>query len=469
MSRINTNISAMVAQGRLRRNQDDLTVRLERLATGLRINRGKDDPAGLIVSETLRKEMRGIEQAVRNTDRATNILSVAEGALNEVSSLLLDIRSLIQSTANVGALSQDEIEANQQEIDALLTSINRIANTTEFAGRSLLNGDLDYAVSQVDTAALASVQLFGVRLPQGTTRNVVLQVTQSAETASIFLSGTSTGAVTLELRGNLGSEILSFSSGTSIADIQTAINNIKDVTGVSAILSATGIRLTSTDYGSDQMVVIRPLTGDFIEPNAGTTVQDVGVDATVVVNGQAADVTGLQVNSRSASLDARFYLTSAFGQSATSTTFQVVGGGSIYQISPEVSINGQVHTGLPSVTTGNLGNAVVGYLDSIRSGGTNAVADLKFVEAELIVAAAIEQIATLRGRLGSIQKNQLATNINTQQIALENVTASESVIRDADMAAEVSALTRAQILVQSTQSTLIIANQQPQNVLALLQ
>ena len=111
---------------------------------------------------------------------------------------------------------------------------------------------------------------------------------------------------------------------------------------------------------------------------------------------------------------------------------------------------------------------MLGYLNSIRSGNTNEVAAGNFIAAERIVSASIEQVATLRGRLGSVQKNKLETNINTQNIALENVRASESVIRDADVAVEVSALTRAQILVQSTQMTLQVANSLPQSVLTLL-
>lgn len=468
MSRINTNIPALVAQGRLGRNQLDLNVRLERLSTGLRINRGKDDPAGLIISERLRKEIRAIEQAITNSSRAINIISTAEGSLNEVSALLLDIRGLIQSTANTGALSKEETQANQQEIDSLLTSIDRIANTTQFAGKKLINGDQGYQVSSVVTAALASVQLFAVRLPPGTTRNVVVQVTQSAETALLSFTGTTTSAVSIELRGNLGSEILSFASGATTADIQTAINSISDVTGVSAIVGAGGLTLSSTEYGSDQFVSIKALNGNFIESNSGQTVVDNGVDAGVLINGQQAQVAGLKVNTRTNSMDAEFFLTSSFGTSATTSTFQITGGGSIYQIGQNVNVNGQVHTGIPSITTGNLGNAVLGFLNSIRTGAVNSVADGKFIEAEKIVSAAISQVSTLRGRLGSIQKNQLQTNINTQQIALENVSSSESVIRDADIAVEVAALTRAQILVQSTQATLQIANSLPQAVLSLL-
>jgi len=469
MGRINTNIAAMVATGRLRRNHLDLNTRLERLSTGLRINRGADDPAGLIASEILRKEIRGIGQAINNSARAINVISTAEGSLNEVSALLLDLRALITSTANEGALSPDEVQANQQEIDAILASVDRVANTTQFAGKKLLNGELGYRISGVETTALASVQLFAVRIPEQSTRQVEVQVTQSAETASMSFGGASVDAVTIELRGNMGSEILGFTSGATLAAVQTAINAVTATTGVSAVLSAGGIRLTSTTYGSDALVSIKPLVGSFFGANTGAELRDNGVDAGVLVNGRAASVHGLRVNARGAGLDAAFDLTATFGQTLSSTVFTVTGGGSIYQISPEVSINGQVHVGIPSVSTGNLGDAVVGYLDSIRSGGTNEVADGNFVAAESIITTAIEQLATLRGRLGSVQKNQIETNINSQQIALENVSASESVIRDADIAVEISALTRAQILVQTTQATLQIANSLPQSVLSLLQ
>ena len=468
MARINTNVPAMVAIGRLRRNQDDLTVRLQRLSTGLRINRGADDPAGLIASEILRSEIRGIRQAIDNSARAINVISTAEGALNEVSALLLDLQGLITATANQGALSADEVQANQQEIDSILASIDRIANTTAFAGKKLLNGELGYAASALDVNALASVQLFAVRMAENATRSVTVQVTQSAETAGLFFTGTSTSAVTIELRGNTGTEILSFASGATLASIQTAVNSVTEVTGVSAILSATGIRLTSTSYGSDALVSVRSLDGNFIESNSGTETRDRGVDASVLVNGRPASVRGLQVDARGTGFDARFHLTTAFGQALSSTSFTVTEGGSIYQISPEVNLNGQVHVGVPSVSTGSLGHAVLGYLDSIRSGGTSEVAGGNFVAAADIVSAAIQQVSTLRGRLGSVQKNQLETNINSQQIALENVSASESVIRDADIATEVAALTRAQILVQSTHATLRIATTLPQAVLSLL-
>src|SRR6266566_3580050 len=154
MSRINTNIASLQGINRLTRNQADLALRLQRLSTGLRINPGKDAPAGLIASETLRSEIAGIHQAIDNSQRAGNVINTAEGALSEVSSLLLEIQGLTNEAANTGALSPEEIKANQLQVDAILNSVNRISNTTQFNGIKLLNGSLDYTTSNVTSTAI---------------------------------------------------------------------------------------------------------------------------------------------------------------------------------------------------------------------------------------------------------------------------------------------------------------------------
>ncbi len=473
MTRINTNISSMIAHGRLRTNTNDLQVRLERLATGLRINRGKDDPAGLIASEILRSEIGAIGQAIDNSQRAINVLSTAEGAINETSRLLVDLRALIVNTANEGALSQEEIEANQLEVDSLLTSIDRIANTTSFGSKKLLNGSLAYTLSSVDTTSLQSVAVYSARVPEGGSQNVVVQVTGSAETGVLQITAASTSAATIEITGNLGSEILAFASGATIASIAESINAVSDTTGVLAAAAGGVLTITSREYGSDQFVSVRALSGTFLQDSNYTAgaaaMTDEGVDATVLVNGQIADTRGIRVDMRTGGLDGRFYLTSDFATQTTDTAeFQITGGGSLFQLGPDVSPTAQVSIALNSISSGNLGNAVVGFLDSIRSGGDHEIKGGNYVAAQRIVEEAINQVATCRGRLGSLQKNQIETNINSQQIALENVSASESTIRDADIAEEISALTRAQILFQSTQSTLQIANSLPQAVLAIL-
>ena len=129
MGRINSNIPALAAGFQLGRNQSALATSLQRLSSGLKINRGADDPAGLIVSERLRSEISAVGQAIDNSQRAINVIATTESALNEVSSLLNDINALVVEAANRGAFSDAEVDANQLQIDSAIDSISRIANT----------------------------------------------------------------------------------------------------------------------------------------------------------------------------------------------------------------------------------------------------------------------------------------------------------------------------------------------------
>src|SRR5436190_13315101 len=149
MSRINTNVSSLIAQRVLRKNNDSLNTSLARLSTGLKINSGADNPAGLIASENLRAEKAGITQAIDNAGRASNIIGTAEGGLGEVSSLLTELQSLVSQTANSGGLSNEEVSANQLQVDSILNTINRISQATSFQGKKLLNGHYAYTTSCV--------------------------------------------------------------------------------------------------------------------------------------------------------------------------------------------------------------------------------------------------------------------------------------------------------------------------------
>ena len=472
MSRINTNIPSLQAMHRLVGNQGDLALRLERLSSGLRINRGKDDPAGLIASESLRYEIRGISQAIDNSSRAINVIATAEGALNEVSALLLDIRALVTQSANEGALSDSEIAANQLQIDSVLESIDRIANTTQFNGEKLLNGNLAYQLSGPTAGNIADYTVYGARIPEGSTLPVVVEVTASAQFGQLKFTGAGTSAtnnITLNVGGVQGSQVLSFAGSAHISAIAFTINSFTTLTGVSATVSGTGgMYFNSVGYGSNAFVSVETLDGTFAVTGGDTATRDAGVDPTVLINGQVANADGLKINSRSNGLDLSLELTSTFGTALNNETFGITGGGALFQLGPNVEGAGQVSIGIPSVTIGTLGNSVAGYLSTLRSGGANELSSQNYGAAEDIVNLASEQIAVLRGRLGGFQANQLETNIRSQQVALENVKASESAIRDADYAAEIAQLTRAQILVQSTTSILGLANQLPQNVLALL-
>ena len=125
MARINTNVPSLIAQNNLGRTNGDLSVRLQRLSTGLRINRGADDPAGLIVSERLRSEMKGIDQAIDNSERASSVIATAEGYLAEVADLLNSVKGLVVEAANTGGVSREEIEANQLQIDSAIDSMKK--------------------------------------------------------------------------------------------------------------------------------------------------------------------------------------------------------------------------------------------------------------------------------------------------------------------------------------------------------
>jgi flagellin len=466
MSRINTNISSLQAITRLTRNQNDLATHLQRLSSGLKINTGKDAPAGLIASETLRSEINGIHQAIDNSQRAGNVINTAEGALSEVSSLLLEIQSLTNQAANTGALSPDEIKANQLQVDAILNSVNRISNTTQFNGVKLLNGSLDYTTSGVASTAIDVTQINAAKLPDNGSVTITVQVTGSAQLGEVDFTGADVGtsAVTIEVGGVDGNEQLSFAANTATSAVAFGVNQLKESTGVSAVVSGGTLRFTSTAYGSDQFVSVKTLAGTFLDG------KDEGADAAVSINGASADVKGIVASLRTGDLDVSLTLDPTFATTIdpAGTSFQVIGGGAKFQIGSQVQRQGQIDIGISSVNTNRLGDDVVGFLSTLASGGDNSLVGGNTIQAQKILDTAIRQVATLRGRLGALQKDVLDTNVNSLSIALENVTSSESAIRDADFASETAALTRAQILVQANTSVLAQANAAPQNVLALL-
>ena len=477
MSRINTNVPSLVAAHVLSQNQASLNQALQRLSTGLRINKGKDDPAGLIASETLRGEITAINGAIDNANRANNVLSITEGALQEVNSLTLDLQGLVDTTANSAGLSTEEVAANQLQVDSILDSINRIANSTEFQGKKLLNGTLDYTTSGITTGSTASavthLQVTAARIPVGSFRNVVVEVTQSAQTARLTYSGSSVGAggATLQLGGKYGTEQLSFASGTSAADVVTAINGAKTLTGVSATYSAGAkqIYFNSTDYGSEAFVSVEAIDGTFTVTGGDSSTKDHGVDVGLKINGTQATTNGLDVATRSSSLSLEMSVSSAFAQKVGSVkTFSITGGGATFSIAPTLGVNAMASLGIQSVSTGSLGRGNIGYLSSLGSGQTNQLTSGNFAEAQRIVQEASKQVSSLRGRIGAFQKNTLDSTVNALSVALENTTAAESAIRDADFASETSKLTRAQILVNSSTTVLKLANSAPQSVLTLM-
>jgi len=466
MSRINTNVSSLIAQRTLAKNNDNLNTSLQRLSTGLKINTGKDNPAGLIASENLKAETAGITTAIDNANRASNILGTAEGGLSEVSNLLTQLQGLVGQAANSGGLSKEELDANQLQVDSILSTVNRISGSTSFQGTKLLNGNYDYTTSTVGTSAITGLTVNSASVPDGSTVSVVVQTVSSGQTATLTSTqGTITGAtVTLEVSGNLGTTQLSFASGTTVSSVVTAINGVKASTGVSAAVSGTALRVNSESFGSSAFVGLKALTGTYAILGA----KDTGVDAVVTVNGAAADVDGLNVKYRSGSLDVEFDLTGAVNHNAAIKQFGVTGGGATFALGSKVTESDKASIGIGSVSTGSLGNSTLGFLSTLASGGSNSLTSGNLVKTQAILDKSIKQVSSLRGRLGAFQKFTIGSTVNSLGVAYENATAAQSAISDTDFAAETANLTRSQILSQAATSILTQANSAPQAALSLL-
>ncbi|KAA1259750.1 B-type flagellin [Rubripirellula obstinata] len=288
MTRINTNVPSLIAQNRLQSSNQDLNTALTRLSTGLRINSGADDPAGLIASEALRSEITSLGKAVSNTNRASQIISTADSALGEVSNLLNDIRGLVVEAANSGALSDEEIAANQLQIDSSLEAINRIAQTTTFQGRKLLDGSLDFTSTANGVDSISDINIDQANLGATGSINVDVEVNAAATRASISSTGvppsttsaSSTGTITFgsPVAADEASGTATFASSSTVGveaanPITFANATTPDGEAVATLTLSSGVDLTVTavDDGPADGTVGNDTTVNVITQTTGTS------------------------------------------------------------------------------------------------------------------------------------------------------------------------------------------------------
>jgi flagellin len=310
--------------------------------------------------------------------------------------------------------------------------------------------------------------------------------------------------MTLEIKGPKGVQEITFQSNTTYTAMVTAVNALTQFTGVEATLLVggspqSGLVFRTSEYGSENFVSVKRIS----PPSSGNSFQtfkladatalpatipwgslvaaeiDSGRDVTALVNGSLAIGKGLEVTVNSVSLGAYLRLSEDAGirPGATPSSFYVTGGGALFQLGPEVTALQQANFGIPSVAASRLGasdtSVGVEFLSSLKTGGRNSIEAAvqrgnDFADAQEVLKGSIDEITELRGRLGAFERNVLDTNARSLQSQFENLTASESRIRDADFTLETSKLTRSQILVSAGTSTLSLANQQSQQVLQLL-
>lgn len=475
--RINTNLWALGVLRNLNNTSDELAKSMARLSSGLRIVSAADDPAGLMISENLRAQIAGLEQALRNNQDAINYAKTAEGALEEVSRLLDDARRLALSSANTGVLDQNAIQANQNQINSIIESINRIAQQTQFGTKKLLDGSAGVFSYVTDTSNYDAINIGGTfgGYTVNTDGDVTVQVTTAAAKARVTgsvdfsLSGlnTTVGAGTFVING-----ITFVTDGTeTLGSLLSRFNNSSSTTGVTFFFNGTNVVMQSNDYGSNAKISFTDTEGR-IHTAGNTTVYGTDAVATVTVTTTNGATSVVFTGGRGD--DSGLRLTDTYGNSITLTEQgNIVGGASVagrievgsstFQIGANAGQT--VSLSLPNIMASQLGDGVVSGLNlSLIDVTTQQGAE----DALKVIDAAIEEISKLRGEIGSFQRNVLESNVRSLGVAHENIVATESAIRDLDVAAEVTNYTKLQILQQAGLSVLAQANALPSAVLALL-
>jgi flagellin len=458
--RINTNTSAMSALRNLSSTGAELSKTTTRLSTGMRINSGADDPSGLIASEGYRAQLSSMDAALRNNTDAMNYAKTAEAGLDEVSRLLRDARSLAVANGN-STLDSTQKQANQTQLNNMLESIDRISSNTQYGSKKLLNGSAGATASVVNAVAVKSASFTGTFNSEAMDTNgaVDVQVTTVASKAAINGSKTYAADTTATGAGSFTLNGVTFTNdaATTVGQTVAKINNASGQTGVTAEYDATNdrINLSSVEYGTDARIDLAD-SGAIIQTAAGAA-SDTGSNAVASVTYNGDTVTFDQGQGLDLKDTAGNTVKLNVGGNTASTftaALQVTAGDSQFQIGANA---GQT----ASLSIGNFSSSSLG-LASVDITGSDMSAALASID------SAISDVSETRGRIGSFVKNTVETNFRALSVAKENLAATESSIREIDIAEEMTNYTKLQILQQSGMAVLAQANSAPQAVLSLL-
>lgn len=452
--RINNNISALNTWRGLSQTDNAMSKSLEKLSSGLRINRASDDAAGLAISEKMRGQIRGLTQASRNAQDGISLIQTAEGALNETHSILQRMRELAVQAATDSNTDADRGQI-QKEMEQLKAEVTRISEATEFNTKKLLNGDLGLKVTQnTNNAELRGLKATGSNLKDG-----AYTITMTAAgTDSVEMGGNSVAAdgVMGDYTITTGAEI-EYGKYTVTAKNKTSTSVTLELRGPDGqlIKAQDGVALDfNGDFGG--------LTLDFSTNNItseGTielTVKNTGVNVTVTAPDSTTQATGVQtITDGKMSIGGfEFSLKTNHGGNDTTTTLTLTNQAGVLQIGANKDQNTRI--AINSMSAYDLGVDVV---DVTSQMGANSAID--------IIEKALTLVSDERSKLGAAT-NRLEHTINNLGVAAENLTAAESRIRDVDMAAEMMNFTRQNILSQAGTAMLAQANQRPQAILQLL-
>ncbi|MFW6303067.1 MAG: flagellin [Candidatus Sumerlaeota bacterium] len=488
---VNTNISSLNAQRNLTKVGRQMDTALERLASGLRINKSGDDAAGLAISTRMSSQIRGLNMAMRNTTDARSVIGMADGAVATQTEILQRMRELsVQAASDLNSPASREIL--QKEVEQQISELTRVAGTTEFNGLALLNGTFTNKNIQVGANAseVMDISLQDFRAGQmGAIAEITSTAQMSMEANAEMTSGkVKINGVDIGPAQSDGVSFGSFSSYSAIAKAE-AINAVSSETGVTATAEAT--ELTSGSIGGATVAA-----GDLLEINGVAILDGDNGDAGVVIASDDSDFTlTSRINAVSnqtgvtAELNTttdRIELTAADGRnigvnSSGFTTAEI--GWTAADGTSAISSNNQaagkvkLHSNENfSIALTNASNddevlqldAQTAQVDANKRVNNIDVADFDgATEALRIIDSALSQIADAQAQLGALT-NRLNNTVDNLSVSIENLEASRSRIMDADFAMESSSMTRAQILQQSGTAVLAQANLKPQAALSLL-
>ncbi len=497
---INTNVSSLNAQRNLGKSQGDLAKAMQRLSSGLRINSAKDDAAGLAISDRMTSQIRGLNQAARNANDGISLAQTAEGALQETTNILQRMRELAVQSANDTNSASDR-SSLQAEVNQLKQEISRIAETTEFNGKKLLDGTMSSAQFQVgananETISFSISSAKAANLGNNSLTSSNSTANYSIEAATSAASGSSANDVmaqTLTIAGPQGSKTASVADGDTANVIASKINAVSSDTGVKATAKTTatlgslnangnvGFSLQGTNVTA-VTINATVLSDDLTNLVSAINEQTGNTGVTATLSADKASVTLEQssgydikiLDFAHSSGSATITLQGSEGSAVTLTEAgnaddadsSTVGGEITFSSPNGFNVSSDIANSSGSLFNVAANNANVSTLSSVDNIDISTVTGSG--NAIKTIDGALDQIDSMRGNLGAIQNRFESTIANLSNVS-ENLSAARSRILDADIAQETSAMTKNNILQQAGVAILSQANQTPQLALQLLQ
>ena len=468
--RINNNIGAQRAFNSVSSTNYEIGKSMNRLSKGLRIADASDDPAGLISSELFRAQLSSMDQAMRNNNEALNYAKTAENGLGEMNKLLSDARSLAVASGNSATLTATQLSANQDQLNSIVSSINRIAGSVTYSGRKLLDGSAGVTTQVSNGSKVSGFSFGGTANTTTITQSGMITINQTVAATAATYTSTSTLSTGVVTTGNVALNGVQFTlaAGSSLASVAAQFNAASGQTGVTAAVGTNNIVFTQTQTGTNRSVNFTDQNGS-LSTAANTQARAVGVDATatITVGGQSVLFTGGQQGADGLTLQDingnKLNITSGGNTVNTQLLGQVVAADSTFQIGFERTTTANL--ALRNMSAGQLGSGVVSGLTvnnldvTTSSGSQNALA---------VLDKAIDEVSQMRGRIGNFQRNVVETQQRSLSSMRENLANSESSIRDLDVASEMTNYTKFQVMQQAGLSILGQANTQGSSVLSLL-